>query len=113
MHGFISPDYAQEIERQVDQAYLLMTEIERALKLDDTDQFQDMLRTLKPKIDELNRAGLWNGHLASSKGMGPGRWAGSARAVGSTRKVWLAFRDWWRRWSHYQGERHGERSYRD
>ena len=100
-HNLIPSDYAQELEKQVDQAYQLMAEIDRALALNDTDRFQDTLRALKPRIDEVNRAGLCDRHLISSKGIVTRRPVGSGRALRSTRKVWLFFRDWWRRWNGY------------
>jgi B12-binding domain/radical SAM domain protein len=95
-HGLVSSDYAQKVEQKVDQAYRLMTEIDRALALDDTDRFQETLRALKPEIDEVNRAGLWDGHTAA-KGVVTWRPDGSGR--GHSGKMWRAFKDWWRRWS--------------
>jgi B12-binding domain/radical SAM domain protein len=95
-HGLVSSDYAQKVEQKVDRAYRLMTEIDRALALDDTDRFQETLRVLKPEIDEVNRAGLWDGHTAV-KGVVTWRPDGSGR--GQSAKMWRAFKDWWRRWS--------------
>jgi radical SAM superfamily enzyme YgiQ (UPF0313 family) len=95
-HGLVSSDYAQKVEQKVDRAYRLMTEIERALALDDTDRFQETLRALKPEIDEVNRAGLWDGH-AAAKGVVTWRPDGPGRRQSG--KMWRAFKDWWRRWS--------------
>jgi B12-binding domain/radical SAM domain protein len=95
-HGLVSSDYAQKVEQKVDRAYRLMTEIDRALALDDTDRFQETLRALKPEIDEVNRASLWDGH-AAAKGVVTWRPDGPGR--GQSGKMWRAFKDWWRRWS--------------
>jgi radical SAM superfamily enzyme YgiQ (UPF0313 family) len=95
-HGLVSSAYAQEVEQQVDRAYRLMTEIDRALALDDTDRFQETLRALKPEIDEVNRAGLWDGHAAAHEAV---TWRPDGRGRGQSGKMWRAFKDWWRRWS--------------
>jgi B12-binding domain/radical SAM domain protein len=93
-HGLVSSDYAQKVEQQVDQAYRLMAEIDRALTLDDTDRFQEALRALKPEIDEVNRASLWDGHTAAK---GAVAWRPDGPGRGQSGKMWRAFKDWWRR----------------
>jgi radical SAM superfamily enzyme YgiQ (UPF0313 family) len=95
-HGLVSSDYAQKVEQEVDWAYRLMAEIDRGLALDDTDRFQETLRTLKPEIDEVNRASLWDGHAAAK---GAVTWRPDGPGRGQSGKMWRAFKDWWRRWS--------------
>jgi B12-binding domain/radical SAM domain protein len=67
-HGLISEDSAEALEALVYQTRRLMAEIECALATDDTDQLQDTLRLLKPEIDAVNRAGLWNTNHRVSPG---------------------------------------------
>jgi len=59
-HGLISEDSAEALEALVQRTRRLMAEIECALATDDTDQLQDKLRLLKPEIDAVNQASLWN-----------------------------------------------------
>jgi hypothetical protein len=62
-HGLISDENAKAIENLVKESRRLMTAIEQALSLDDIDQLQDTLRTLKPEIDAVNLAGSWRSNL--------------------------------------------------
>jgi hypothetical protein len=58
-HGLITSQQAKEMEASVEQVQRLMSEIDQAIEAWGVDQVQDHMRTLKPSIDKLNRAGHW------------------------------------------------------
>lgn len=98
-HGLIAPGIAEALEGAVNRARHLMAEIERAMATQDTDQLQDRLRTLKPEIDSVNRAGLWSkrssvAKVAYTQPPLDSRHAGAFRG---THRVWGLFKDWWQR----------------
>jgi hypothetical protein len=98
-HGLIPEESARELEALVNQTRQLMAEIECVLALDDTEQLQDTLRTLKPKIDAVNHAGSWKSDLSFSDRKC--NWqAVDSMSDGNLRGaqgLWGSLRSWWNR----------------
>jgi B12-binding domain/radical SAM domain protein len=97
-HGLIPDSSADALEALVNQTCQLMAEIEQVASMNDTERLQDMLRGLKPEIDEVNQAGPWNNYLVVPKGKYAWRTDNSRQKspMWPTSKVWSYFKDWWR-----------------
>jgi B12-binding domain/radical SAM domain protein len=99
-HGLISEESAKELETLVNQTRRLMAEIERVLALDDTEQLQDTLRELKPKIDAVNHAGSWKSDLSFADRECNWQAVDSMSDdghLGGTQGLWGSLKGWWSR----------------
>jgi B12-binding domain/radical SAM domain protein len=98
-YGLITEERAKALEILVNQTRALMAEIEDVIALNDTDQLQEMLRTLKPEIDRVNLAGSWQGKLfvPERKQAQQPPDVTQESTPGNTRRVWKLLRRWWNR----------------
>jgi radical SAM superfamily enzyme YgiQ (UPF0313 family) len=95
-HGLICAEALSALEALVDHTRRLMAEIERAMATEDFDQLQDILRSLKPEIDEVNRSGPWNDHIIAPQGKYARRRSNgrNARELGGSRRMWGLLKGW-------------------
>ncbi|GAB4532715.1 MAG: hypothetical protein Kow0063_13690 [Anaerolineae bacterium] len=103
-HGLIPEEQARAVETLVNQTRQLMAQIEHVMALDDIDQLQETLRTLKPEIDRVNLAGSWYGKFRSAEGRhAPQRPIDTSytSASGNTRGVLGLLKRWWKRHNNF------------
>jgi hypothetical protein len=95
-HGLVPDSDVEELEGLVNRTRRLMGEIERAVALRNFDQLQDVLRTLKPEIDEVNRLGPWSNERPGPLGK-YARQSAKSRCRGTSRNakgVWGFLKGW-------------------